>query len=155
MLMLYNLDSPVAFQQTSSILDISEAGKYLVGQRPYPLPLDLACPVFHWIVRYRNREFQGFVQGLDPESLKGSGFLTPKGNNFYQVVADTTVGNNYLRIGDWLKVEQATSKDIQQTIALAMPLVSNDTMHLAPFHLDPASIKQYDENLFKTIFEAH
>lgn len=55
--MCYNtgdIDSP---GESNSILDLEDAKKYLQGKhRAYPLPLDVALPVFpgHWYTGMKN-----------------------------------------------------------------------------------------------------
>ncbi|RYG37060.1 MAG: hypothetical protein EOO01_30430, partial [Chitinophagaceae bacterium] len=60
-LMCYNL-SPIAKPETgNSVFDLSVLRQYLTPDEAYPLPLDLALPVFGWHPWFRGGKLQGIL----------------------------------------------------------------------------------------------
>ena len=102
MLMCYNVASPKEFGIKNSILDAEIVKKYLKGEK-YPVPLDIALPIFFWGTWFRNEQFKGILSGWDTEDAADEStyqILGSQGNDRYQLKKDTVIGNNYLREGD-------------------------------------------------------
>lgn len=153
-LMLYNM-SPLDKPETeNSIFKKSVAETYLKGVDEYRLPLDVAIPTFQWAVWFRDSKYQGIVY---PEALQelrnlralkaaknqesGSWFGTdsPK----FQVVESITLGNQALRLGDELRLEQVTPEMLLEAQALARSLIKKPSQRLLYFSLSPALTQQY------------
>jgi hypothetical protein len=69
MLMFYNmgqLDDP---DEPNSILNLAAAQPYLDGAPPYPVPLDVALPVFRWGVLYRDGRMTKLIHDLTADEL--------------------------------------------------------------------------------------
>lgn len=136
MLMPYNLDNPTVLNGRNSIYDATEAGLYLMGSAPYPLPLDVAVPLFSWGVHFRGAEFRGFLHGLTPDAAAELDFLVQQDALFYRVLQDTLFQNQYLRTGDRVKVEAVDWPNIETLVQQSLEVLPNDTFNLAFFHLD-------------------
>lgn len=136
MLMPYNLDNPTVLSNRNSIYDATEAGLYLMGSAPYPLPLDVAVPLFSWSVHFRGGEFRGFLHGLTPNAAAKLGFLVLDDAPFYRVLQDTLFQNQYLRTGDRVKVEAMDWPNLEMLVQQSLEVLPNDTFNLAFFHLD-------------------
>ncbi|MFN6378368.1 MAG: hypothetical protein ACK4WD_03785, partial [Flavobacteriales bacterium] len=57
MLMCYNLLIPLENPEKNSILDLNELDLYLDDSKVYPLPLDIALPIYSWAQVYHNETF--------------------------------------------------------------------------------------------------
>jgi hypothetical protein len=136
MLMCYNLISPQGNPNKNSILDLNELKSYLVNSEKYPVPLDLALPVFSWIHHYKLDQFQGLIQSND--SLFSSTLTQEKKSMWYRANKDFSIDQKFIRAGDRLKWEKITQKLLLKslkTIKENVPLEANST--LAFFDINP------------------
>lgn len=144
MIMPYNLENPARFSSRNSIYDSRTAGQYLRQQAPYPLPCDVALPLFSWGVQFRGEEFRGFLHGLRPEQTKDMLFLQSDEEIFYRVIADTVFQNLYLRRGDRIKMESVSTDDLSEMLRWLAPVLPNDSFRMTFFHLDQPVLHAYD-----------
>ena len=63
MLMCYNLLNPLKNPRKNTILDVDEMSKYLDTDVQYPVPLDVALPVYSWMQCYDRDRFKGVIHG--------------------------------------------------------------------------------------------
>ena len=143
LLMPYNLSDPTAYRAQNSIFDSKEAAKYLQNQSLYPLPLDIALPLFSWGIWFRDRQFRGFVRGLDGAEIAGASYLEPIKPPFFQVIKDTVIQQQYIRMGDEIKLEAVGVEALREALAFSLPILPNDSFDLLFFHLDEQVLKTY------------
>jgi hypothetical protein len=135
MLMMYNVLNPREFSDRNSIFDAAEVSSYLKKQKVYPLPLDVVLPLFSWAVTYRHNQFLELLNGMTRAEADTAKWLE-KNNKFYMFRSDTVIQNHYFRIGDLLKIEDVTPSVFSESLALARPIISNDTLNISFFHYD-------------------
>ncbi len=61
-LMLYGFENPADYKETNSIFDPERAKPYLRNLKDYPIPLDLALPVFSWGVVFYQGRFRHLIR---------------------------------------------------------------------------------------------
>lgn len=154
MLMIYNLEPPVRMTELNTIFDPEEIGKYLQGQPPYALPLDLALPVYSWGIHFQDGQFKGVLRNFNRAKLAASDAFAKKQGLFYTVQKDIVLQNEFLRKGNLLKLEEVDLKAIPQVLAWAMPLLPNDTVYLTLFHLDEEPLKYYQNEKLQDIYQS-
>lgn len=141
MLMCYNLISPMETGSRNSILDLTELGKYLVGADEYPVPLDLALPIYSAALVVQNNQFVG-IHYFNNESLKKSFVLAKEPWYFSKV--DTVINNFYLRKGDKVKLETISAERIREALKVIRKNVTfKHGMTLSLFHLQENQVQQY------------
>lgn len=150
MLMCYNLLSPLESGDRNSILDNDELKKYLVGAKPYPIPLDVALPVFSNVLVYKHEHFNRMIH-VNPVELKG--YIKHEKGPWFKVTRDTLIENIFLKNGDKLKVEKIDEKRLKQAIQLIRKNVSfKGDMTVALFYLNAQQLQSYDEKTLRTCF---
>ena len=115
MLMCYNLLSVHQQEQKNSILDLQELEKYLVGAGKYPLPLDVALPVYSAMHVYRNHSYTTTLYNND--RLSKDKLQHTKGL-WYRVKEDTALQHLFLREGDLVKYEKTGPELLEAAIRL-------------------------------------
>ena len=141
MLMCYNLIQPMEAGNRNSILDINELKKYLVGAKKYPLPLDVALPIYSSIQLYTQNKMSGIFYDENRAFVKS---LKRINGLWYTLQKDTTIHNMYLRKGDKLKYELITKNEIQNAIKIIQSNVSlTGKTTIAFYHLSETEIKNY------------
>ncbi|OWY22129.1 hypothetical protein C7N43_18620 [Sphingobacteriales bacterium UPWRP_1] len=144
LLMYYNMTNVKQLQTRNSILDNREGARYLPRQMPaYPLPLDMALPMFEWSVLFRNGQFKGIFNSLNRHEIENTGFLKPLKNNFFTCTIDTVFENMYLRNGDLLRLETIGLSDLQIAADICNRAVNTNTFRVAFFHLNSTLVKPY------------
>ena len=149
-LMCYNLISPLASEDANSILSPAELEKYLIRTPEYPLPLDIALPVFSWMQVYQNNRFAGLI---NPKPHELDSILKPVKPLWFEVTRDRELDNLFLRTGDKLKYEEVTAQTLRETIALLKKYVCvTDGQTIILFHLDSNNLDQFDHETLTSFF---
>ncbi|GAB4094179.1 hypothetical protein [Flaviaesturariibacter terrae] len=145
LLMAYNmgtLHDPLA---RNSILDKEELDKYVRSAGHYPLPLDVALPVFDWYVWFSGNRYQGLIHDLPGSALQGPGRIA--------ISADTVIEGYRFRKGDWLRHETCTAEALAAAAGtIARHLPSADVRVLL-FDLDEQNLAGYQLHELETVFE--
>jgi hypothetical protein len=105
MLMFYNMGRFSADPDARSIFDAASAERYLARLGDYPLPLDVALPIWSWTLHLRDERVEGLLQSTDPDELASLEFLAPAGADRYVVRRTALLHGTLLREGDILKTE--------------------------------------------------
>ncbi|MBK6929396.1 MAG: hypothetical protein IPH12_00470 [Saprospirales bacterium] len=145
MLMLYNtgdIDDP---EETNSIFQPDAAEKYLHGAAGrYPLPLDLALPVFSWALVYRDGELWKIIPNA-------GAYGGP--NTVFRIQTATFLGGHYLRPGDLVRVEAVDSALLRRAAAMAARLPLAGDAVIAFYHLDTATVRHYPARFLRSVCE--
>ncbi len=151
MLMYYNMGEIRRWEEPNSILNNPVGRQYLQADSPYPLPLDLALPLFSWAVVFRDGELSRLITEADEESLRTSPGFRPLGNNRYERTVAGYWKGYYLYRGDQLRLEQVTAPELLTAAKDLRQVVNTDSFHLAFFHLDSTLIDRQGVGLLQTL----
>jgi hypothetical protein len=154
MLMCYNLVKPLTDGDKNSILDLKELESYLTVKKEYPIPMDVALPIYSWTQWYQNNHFSGLLT-LGSKEIQS--FAKPVKPMWYEVTKDTSMNyETYFRKGDQLKCEEIDAKLVEDAIQLIKKkVVLHDNCTIALFHLDQSILNQFTHeeiNGFYTAF---
>lgn len=143
-LMCYNMSSPRDTSIRNAIFDLSTLQGYLKDQPEYPLPLDVALPVFSWGAWFRSGEFRGLLSGWDAELLSDTTLFRALGGNMYQMRIDTVWAGDYLREGDLVRLDMSSDDDIIASKPVLAPIFGPDS-RLLFFDWDTTKITRYEK----------
>jgi hypothetical protein len=152
LLMCYNMGNLKDPATKNSILETEELKKYIGNLSTYPLPLDVAFPLFNWKVLYRNKFYLGLIQGLPDKSFSDHCF-TKKGN-LYQVIKDTLLMGYELRKGDMIRDEQS---HINEVLAAAVEIarhLKNTPLRVSLYHLDSVILTKYSTHELESVYNS-
>jgi len=105
MLMFYNMGQFSADPEARAIFDPQSAARYLARVSEYPLPLDVALPIWSWTVHLRDDAVEGLLQSTDPDELAALPFLRRAAPDRYVATQTAFLHGTLLREGDMLKIE--------------------------------------------------
>ncbi|MFN0177101.1 MAG: hypothetical protein ACKVU0_20840 [Saprospiraceae bacterium] len=151
MLMFYNTGDVDEEGERNTIFHPDDALKYVDGApKNYPLPLDLALPLFSWGLVFREGELWKIVPGPMPfeEMRQSKKYLEhpatePFSACLWEVKDGTFLGGHYLRPGDHLRVSTTSPELLFRAASLAQKLdLANDAV-LAFFHLGIARSEHF------------
>lgn len=154
MLMAYNMGNFRTPNAGNSILDVATAKDYLQTLDQYPVPLDLAVPIFRWTLWYRQGRFLGILRGIDPEQLAEQSFLKTTGkSNLYSCTQPHKWAGYQLQQGDLLKAE-SPQPDAVAAVAAYVAHKLSDSFTLAFYHLAPENLTLYGPAQLETILQS-
>lgn len=157
-LMFYNMGKFSADPDARMIFDAASAAKYLARVDDYPLPLDLALPIWSWAVHTRDEVVVGLMQSTDPAELPALDFLRADGPDRFVATRDAFLHGEMLREGDVLKIEVTGPAETQGAAAMIAP-------HLAPtppgtprtltlFDLSERNLTRHGTDQLEAVFRA-
>ena len=172
MLMFYNTGDVDEESERNTIFHPDDALKYLQGApKNYPLPLDLALPLFSWGLIFREGELwkivpgplpleamrrsEKYVEHLSAEGPKADESNEPFAAHLWELKEGTFLGGHYLRPGDRLRVSATSSELLFKAASLAQKLDLADDATLVFFHLGIAGSEHFSaqqlDSVCKTI----
>lgn len=152
LLMCYNMGNLKNPATKNSILETDELKKYTGNLSRYPLPLDVAFPLFNWKVLYHNNMYSGLIQGLPDEAFSNS-FCSKSGNR-YQVLKDTLLQGYDLKKGDMLRDEQSDIKEVLAAAGEISRHLKNTPLRVSLYHLDSVILSKYSTHELESIYNS-
>jgi hypothetical protein len=137
MLMFYNMGTFRSDVGARAIFDADAAQKYLARVADYPLPLDVALPIWSWTVHLRDDRVVGLLQSTDPAELAALPFLADAGPDRHVATRTAFLHGELIREGDVLAGEVTGPAE---TLAAARLVAS----HLAPPGGAPRTVSLFD-----------
>jgi hypothetical protein len=125
-LMFYNMGKFSADLDARMIFDADSAAKYLARIDDYPLPLDVALPIWSWTVHLRDDMVVGLMQSTDPAELPALDFLAADGPERFVATRSAFLHGTFLREGDVLKVEVTGPAETSAAEAMLAPHLRGD-----------------------------
>ncbi len=146
MLMFYNMTPVNRFTTRNSILDLTEGEAYLTALPSYPLPLDVALPIFSWGVIFQDRRFIGIANGFRHADVRGNPAFEPDERNYYRVKRNVYLHQTQLYRGDLLRIEESDfQSSLRAAQTIAAKLHDRSPMAVALFHFDSDHVRGYGD----------
>lgn len=154
LLMCYNMGDLKNPNTTNSIIDPQVAESYLKDLKSYPLKMDIALPIYSWVIQFRKGLFMGILRGLRPEdvSLVPSVVESKKSGRFL-VLKDTILKGYELRRGDMLRIEESSLKSVQQVAGFTAKNLAQDSLSVVLFHSDSLTLSNYSAHALQSLFD--
>jgi len=153
LLMVYNMGNLKDPSAVNSILDVEELKKYITNLHGYPLPLDVALPLFSWTVLFRDNSFKGLFNDLTREDLSGPSIHQITDNRF-EILRDTSIKGYELRARDVLRVEESKYDQIISAVNTISALLPSDALRVSLFHLDSLILRKYTSHDLESIYNS-
>jgi hypothetical protein len=152
MLMFYNTGDIEDIDTENSIFSVEDVKKYIIGApKQYPKPLDIALPLFSWAIVYRESIFWKIIANPDLSEIQKNPHLQKKSEHGYQITEATLLDGQYLRPGDWLKIETINHDLLLDAAHLAQKVPFSDQITVAFFQLDTHTMQQFPPEFLKSV----
>jgi hypothetical protein len=152
MLMFYNMGRLGADGARPSIFNAEDAGRYASSIAAYPLPLDLALPIFSWLVQSRDGRVIGLVENTEASELETSQAFSRSGPGTFLARRSLFLHGRYFKKGDFLRLEETGPIRTCEAAVLAARGAGAKTFGtVAFFDLDEQRVKQYAPKDFAAI----
>ena len=152
--MFYNMGALESWEETNSILNLEKAKPYMQNRKAYPLPLDLALPIFSWGVIFRNDKMIKLIHKLSEKELGDSTRFERLENNRYRVINSTYVDGLFLYTNDSIRLEKIELAKLEEAVKLNLSLFRQKNFTLSLYHLDTTFINMLTYDHIDTIFES-
>lgn len=139
LLMCYNMGDIKKRETQNSIATADEFKKYIT-HNDYPLKLDVALPLFQWMVAFRGEKLLGILP--DDVDLNTVHFKKMDGTH-YRFTADVVIGETYCREGDEIRLEQVSDTEIKKMIDIVKDNVDLENSRVTFFSWDDKIIDSY------------
>ena len=136
LLMCYNMGNLRDPRTKNSIIEEKELAKYIGRLDQYPLPLDLALPLFDWYILFDGNRYKGLVRDFSPGE---------KEQKLERIVftSDTTINGYSFKKGQWLRHEKSDAAVVKNCAAAISKKWKGQEGTVILYHLDPNNLTQY------------
>lgn len=152
-LMFYNMGDLENPDAPNSILDLDVARKYTASIDDYPLPLDVALPVYSWGVVYRRGRVVELMNNVASEDFSNDTAFTVVGDKV-EVLKSSFVDYRFLYTGDIIRLERVPIEKLFDAASLLTRHIHSDSLRVVFYHLDSQTIHGYKNEDLKTVCAA-
>ncbi|MFK7933482.1 MAG: hypothetical protein AB8G22_08225 [Saprospiraceae bacterium] len=150
-LMFYNTGNLKKWESENTILELTEAKRYIAALADYDMPLDVALPIFHWGVTYREGRLFKLINGLTATELSDTTRFTQINSIRYAVTKSTYLRGHYLYQNDKIRLENISTETLRASAELLSSRMNNDNFQLLFYHLDSTTLARHSVEELKNI----
>ena len=143
MLMVYNMGEVENWETNNSIIDPSIAAQYLDHAAAYPLPLDIALPLFQWGCVYRDGRLVQLFHNLTKTALSDTTRFDPIAEGRFLTKKNTYLDGFFLNKGDRIRLEEVEMDALKEVAEMLRPITDCCGASLAFYHLDSMIVEKY------------
>ena len=151
LLMCYNMGDRKNPRAKNSILETVELEKYTAHLSSYPLPLDIALPIFDWKVLFHGAQYAGLVDSLPAAALTGP--AVGHSGDRYIFRRDTTIDGYPFQAGDQLRDERSDYETLIATARIVARKLKGPPGAVILFHLDSSNLINYTPHELQDLFD--
>jgi hypothetical protein len=149
-LMYYNMGK-IAPDSLNSIYDRNIAKRYLASLKNYPLPINIALPIYSWVIHIRDGKIIGLRNKIDANVLKNNSSFVLTNKNWFKVQNSTYNGGVFYKKNDQLKLETISEADLLEMANDLQENTAQNPKEIIFYDLDEFNLKNYDTAFFKKI----
>jgi hypothetical protein len=154
LLMCYNMGDLHKYGDHNSILDVATINTYIGNNRvaAYPLPLDIALPLFEWSVLFRNGQYIGILRNVGEQELNNTLLFTHRGERLYTVQKDTLLNGYLLQKGNVIRRETSSNKVLETSARIVAAQRQAYDPIIIFYHLDSVTLHNYPLDELQKIY---
>ncbi|GAK53293.1 hypothetical protein U14_04558 [Candidatus Moduliflexus flocculans] len=143
MLMCYNMASPKYAGARNAIFDLRSIDYYLDKFRGYPLPLDVALPLFSWGAVYRRERFIMLINNARTSDFDGRTEFERDEDGMFAAKQDAIIRGQDVFKGERVRVDEPRMDHAQRLAQYLAAQSGHAPVSVAWFHYDPNVVKYY------------
>jgi hypothetical protein len=151
-LMFYNMGD-IAAGTANSIYDKSIAAKYIPALEHYPMPLDIALPIFAWGLQVREGRVIKLLNKMNFLHFENDSNFTVLPQKRFAVKYACFHGGYYFKENDLVKTEHVTEEDLLQMADQINQHTNHRIRNLIFYDLDKENLALYEKNIFCKILD--
>ncbi len=137
-LMCYNMGDIKDVQEENSIFNSEILESYLPAGTEYRLELDIALPLFEWLLVYRDGKLSKIIN-----ETSNTYFDSVEDAQELVIDSDQYFGGHYLYKGDLIRKEAINFKDLEEAVTIINNTSLKTSKYLLFYHLNEKVIKKY------------
>lgn len=151
-LMYYNMGT-IAADGNNSIYDRQIAQRYIPALKQYPLKLEVALPIYSWVIQIRNNKVVNLFSKRNAEDLNNLELYEDLGDNRFKVRHNHLAFGTYLKENDVLKLEAIRPAQLQEMMQDIQKYIAQPIQEVIFYDLDEKNIKpyQHEKQFFKKV----
>jgi len=155
LIMCYNVGNLKQPGAHNSILDASLTKDYLKNLGSYPLPVDVALPLYSWCLHFHEGRLVGILRDVAPDAVTQNPLFAQRKDNVYACRRDTLWQGYSFRTGDEVRVENPALQNLLEVARFTANAVRNDSLNLLFFHVDSLTLAKYSTHDLEAIYNAY
>lgn len=152
LLMVYNIDNLRNIKVENSILNVTSATSYLETVGSYPLPLDIALPIFQWTLLFEAEQLKGILRDVGRQDLEQQAGLEPMTEHTFKVTEDQLLKGYTLKKGQVLRLEESHIERVNEIAKYLSARIKTDSLNLLLYHCDSVNFKNYTIHELEEVF---
>lgn len=145
LLMCYNMGNLRKPETKNSIIETATLEQYIGNMKTYPLPLDIALPIFDWWVWFQQNDYKGLIHG---DALQ----LPIDAAKKWRCRKDTTINGYTFKAGDWLRYENSPVETNIQIVSLLKQQLNTKDLNVILYHLDTKTLTHYETSDLESFY---
>lgn len=154
MLMYYNMGDLSSVHESNSILNPDKAVLYTSNLSEYPLQLDLALPLFSWVVQFRGDDIETLRSSWNREDLANDTLFVQIGHNWYTAKENGLFKGQYILKNDRFRIEEIDPNLNIDAINHLYSRWKEPPVNLSLFHYNPHEVENYSCRNVEKIYRA-
>ncbi len=154
LLMVYNTGEVTSPEETNSILRGEIVEEYIEKLGSYPLPLDVALPIFSWGVRFHYGRFASLIPDLSRSDLQDATGVREIDPHRWKVLRDQTFAGVDVTAGDLIRLEETPPEyvlPIAERVAEELP---GGERTILLYRYDPQIFRRYETSRLLPLYRA-
>ncbi|WP_081145801.1 hypothetical protein [Niastella vici] len=149
-LMYYNMGA-ISGDNTNSIYERSVASRYNTYIKTYPLPMDVALPIFSWGQTIRNGKVVELLNKTNITQFENDSNFTRLNKTRFITKHACFNGGYYFKEKDEIKLEQVSADDLLDITTQINQNTNHRIGKLIFYDLDSTNLVQYEKDIFKKV----
>lgn len=147
LLMCYNMGNLRHPQTKNSIIEEAELVKYIRNLDSYPLPLDVALPIFDWYILFEGNQYKGLVRDFSPPQ---------NSSQTDQLIFrhDTIINGYRFKAGQWLRHEKSNAAVVKECAERVSKNLRRQELTVILYHLDEQNLANYTQHELETFYNS-
>ncbi len=151
MLMFYNMGD-INSKTANSIYNEKDAKKYVTFVNKYPIPLDVAIPLFNWIKHFRHGKLIGLINHISPQELRNNDRISETEEGHFTMKENLILHRQFLQSGDNLIIEDLNPGTAIRAAKLVNKYLQSDTCSVIIYHWDKNNPHQHNNTSIEKIY---
>ncbi|WP_207514666.1 hypothetical protein [Longitalea luteola] len=149
-LMYYNMGA-ITGDNNNSIYEKAVANRYNSYIRSYPLPMDIALPVFSWALKVRDGKVVELLNKINISQFENDSNFTNVNTNWYKAKHGCFKAGYYFKENDVIKPEHVPAEDLLDITTQVNQHTNHRIGKLIFYDLDSTNLVQYEKDILKKV----
>ena len=153
-LMVYNLSHPANIKVENAIFDLKTSLNYLENVNTYPLPLDIALPIFSWGAVFQGDRFVGLINNLTSKALKNDTRFISLGDSRFQAQENAYLQGAYVYKNDVVRIDHSPISDIVKAGRFLAKKTKEREIRVILYHWNPQQMEEIGYEDYEALYHS-